>query len=149
MIYRIFFFFAISSIAVFGRIGDTQEQMISRYGQPLEKEEAGGVKKQSYEKDGFRIFAGFFEGKVVFEVYSRVRADIEKLSYLEAMEIIKKEFGDDIDRDSKNIHAWRKEGIYALYDEESSALSISKTPEWDNAKQTWNKAKAVEATSGL
>ena len=66
--------FLLLAVPVHARLGELTQQIEARYGKPLEatKPESPATNAEVYEKNGFRITVGFYEGKSYYEQFQKV-----------------------------------------------------------------------------
>jgi hypothetical protein len=65
--------FLLLAAPAFARLGETTEQIEARYGKPTKtaKPESPATDAKVYEKNGFRITVGYYEGKSYYEQFGK------------------------------------------------------------------------------
>jgi hypothetical protein len=65
--------FLLLAVPAHARLGETTQQIEARYGKPLSdiKPERPATDAKVYEKNGFRIAVGFYEGKSYYEQFQK------------------------------------------------------------------------------
>ena len=79
--------FLLLAVPAYARIGETTQQIEARYGKSIEttRPKCPATVAELYDKNGFRIMVGFYEGKSYYEEFQKI--DPEKPnSYLEITE---------------------------------------------------------------
>ncbi len=66
--------FLLLAVPAYARLDETTEQIEARYGKPLSdmKPESPATVARVYEKNGFRIAVGFYEGKSYYEQFQKI-----------------------------------------------------------------------------
>ena len=66
--------FLLLAVPAYARLDETTEQIEARYGKPLSdmKPESPATVARVYEKNGFHIAVGFYEGKSLYEQFQKV-----------------------------------------------------------------------------
>src|ERR1039457_4135935 len=66
--------FLLLAVPAYARLDETTEQIQARYGKPLSdiKPESPATVARVYEKNGFRIAVGFYEGKSYYEQFRKI-----------------------------------------------------------------------------
>jgi hypothetical protein len=66
--------FLLLAVPAHARLGETTQQIEARYGKPIRatKPESPATDAQVYEKNGFRITVGYYEGKSYYEQYQKI-----------------------------------------------------------------------------
>src|ERR1017187_9069927 len=66
--------FLLLAVPAHARLGETTEQIEARYGKPIKatKPESPATDAEVYEKNGFQITVGFYEGKSYYEQFRKI-----------------------------------------------------------------------------
>jgi hypothetical protein len=148
-------FLLLATLPCFARIGETEVQLIARYGQPTDIEIAGRAKQETFHKDGFIIEAILLDGKVVYHLYGKEVGDNGKISPLtssEAEAIFQKEAPDYLSWEHKpgptlTDDVWKKDGLFAM--SVTGCFTIRSEAGWYEADVLLSKARADKETKGL
>ena len=72
----ILLYFLLLAIPAYARLGETSEQIEARYGKPIKatKPESPATDAEVYEKNGFQIMVGYYEGKSYYEQFRKPEA---------------------------------------------------------------------------